>query len=192
MTSACQLSDSLTVVWPRVTNPISLTKENTIPNPKVSPRAKIQNPRAADAALAKKVALSCQILAKLGLFKETTGHVSARSADGANMLIRGRGREETGLLFTKASDVVLANFAGQRIQKSGILKPPNESVIHGEIYKARAAVGGIVHAHPASVVLTSMAGIDLRPIFGGYDPRAMRMASKTRRSKRSSSTHWRA
>jgi len=142
----------------------------------VSPRSKIQNPRAADAALAKKVALSCQILAKLGLFKETTGHVSARSTDGANMFIRGRGREETGLLFTKASDVVLANFAGQRMQKSGILKPPNESVIHGEIYQARPAVGGIVHAHPASVVLTSMAGIELRPIFGGYDPRAMRMA----------------
>src|SRR5688572_13555291 len=92
------------------------------------------------------------------------------------MFIRGRGREEAGLLFTKASDVVLANFAGQRLQKSGILKPPNESVIHGEIYQARPAVGGIVHAHPASVVLTSMAGIELRPIFGGYDPRAMRLA----------------
>ena len=149
--------------------------ETTIQNPKAAPQTNIQNPRA-NAALAKKVALSCQILAKLGLFKETTGHVSARSADGANMLIRGRGREETGLLFTTASDVVLANFDSQRIQKSGILKPPNESVIHGEIYKVRPAVGGIVHAHPASVVLASMAGIALRPIFGGYDPRAMRMA----------------
>ena len=45
-----------------------------------------------------------------------------------------------------------------------------------KLYKARPAVGGIVHAHPASIVLTSMAGIELRPIFGGYDPRAMRMA----------------
>jgi ribulose-5-phosphate 4-epimerase/fuculose-1-phosphate aldolase len=122
------------------------------------------------------VALSCQLLAKLGLFKETTGHVSARSADGKNMLIRGRGKEESGLLFTTLRDIVLADLDGRRIQKTGVLKPPNESCIHGELYKARPDVGAIVHAHPPSVVLTSMAGIELRPIFGGYDPRAMRLA----------------
>jgi len=58
--------------------------------------SKIQSSKL-NAALAKKVALSCQILAKLGLFKETTGHVSARSAVGAAMFIRGRGREESGI-----------------------------------------------------------------------------------------------
>ena len=139
--------------------------------------SRIQNSKL-DGALAKKVALACQILAKLGLFKETTGHVSARSADGASMLIRRRGREETGLLFTQPKDIVRADFDGQRIQKNGVLKPPNESVIHGELYKARPNVGGIVHAHPPSIVLTSMAGIELRPIFGGFDPRGMRMAIK--------------
>ena len=137
--------------------------------------SKIQSSKL-NAALAKKVALSCQILAKLGLFKETTGHVSARSADGVAMFIRGRGREESGLLFTKPSDVVLANFDGQKLDKKSVLKTPNESVIHGELYKARPNVGGIVHAHPPSIVLTSMAGIELRPIFGGFDPRGMRMA----------------
>lgn len=152
-----------------------MRSENPKPVLRKIKASKFQNSKV-DAASAKKVALSCQILAKLGMFKETTGHVSARSADGANMLIRGRGRDETGLLFTKASDVVLADLDGKRVRKTGILKPPNESVIHGEIYKVRPQVGGIVHAHPASIVLTSMAGIELRPIFGGYDPRAMRMA----------------
>jgi hypothetical protein len=139
----------------------------TIPNSKFQ----MQN-RQGDARLAKNVALSCQILAKLGLFKETTGHVSARRTSGAAMLIRGRGREESGLLFTKARDVVAADFAGQKLDKRSVLKTPNESVIHGEIYKARPNVGAIVHAHPPSIVLTSMAGIKLRPIFGGFDPRA--------------------
>lgn len=139
--------------------------------------SKIQN-RSTDLALAKKVALACQILAKLGLCKETTGHVSARSASGAAMVIRGRGREETGLLFTRPSDVVLAGFDGRALENKSILKPPNESVIHGELYKARPDVRGIVHAHPASIVLTSIAGIELRPIFGGYDPRGMRIAIK--------------
>jgi 3,4-dihydroxyphthalate decarboxylase len=102
--------------------------------------------------------------------------VSARSADGKNMLIRGRGKGETGLLFTKPKDIVLADLDGRPVQKTSVLKPPNESCIHGELYKARPDVGAVVHAHPPSIVLTSMAGIELRPIFGGYDPRAMRLA----------------
>ena len=94
------------------------------------------------------------------------------------MLIRGRGREESGLLFTKPNEVLLANFDGQKLDKKSVLKTPNESVIHGELYKARPEIGAVVHAHPPSVVLASMAGIELKPIFGGYDPRAMRMAIK--------------
>jgi hypothetical protein len=58
------------------------------------------------------------------LFKETTGHVSARRTSGAAMLIRGRGREERGLLFTKARDVVAADFAGQKLDKGACLRLP--------------------------------------------------------------------
>lgn len=130
-----------------------------------------------DSALARKVALSCRILAKLGMFKETTGHVSARLGD-THMLIRGRGAKETGLLFTKPGDVIVADLDGRNRDKKTGLKPPNEAVIHGEIYKARSGAGAVVHAHPPSVVLCSMAGIELRPIFGGYDPSSMRLALK--------------
>lgn len=130
-----------------------------------------------DASLARKVALSCRILAKLGMFKETTGHVSARLGDD-HMLIRGRGPNETGLLFTKPSDVIVADLDGRNQDKKAGLKPPNEAVIHGEIYKARSNAAAVVHAHPPSVVLCSMAGIELRPIFGGYDPNSMRLALK--------------
>ena len=129
-------------------------------------------------SLVNTVALSCRILAKLGLVKETTGHVSARTADAKYMLIRGRGKAETGLLFTRGRDIVLADFDGNAVKGSGHLKPPNESCIHGELYKARDNIGAVVHAHPPSVVLASIAGIELRPIFGGYDPRAMRLGLK--------------
>jgi ribulose-5-phosphate 4-epimerase/fuculose-1-phosphate aldolase len=126
-------------------------------------------------SLARKVALSCRILAKLGLFKETTGHVSGRNSQD-QMLIRGRGPKETGLLFTKPSDILLADLEGQSLEKKAGLKPPNEAVIHGEIYKARPEVVCVVHAHPPAVVLCSMAGIELRPIYGGYDPNSMRLS----------------
>jgi len=129
-----------------------------------------------DSSLAKKVALSCRILAKLGLVKETTGHVSCRSGDGKFMLIRGRGRDETGLLFTRPKDIVLTDLEGKGLKNRHGIKPPNESCIHGEIYKARPEVGSVVHAHPPSVVLCTMAGIELRPIYGGYDPQGMKLA----------------
>jgi 3,4-dihydroxyphthalate decarboxylase len=128
-------------------------------------------------SLARKVALSCRILAKLGLVKETTGHVSARH-NAHQMLIRGRGPKETGLLFTKPSDIVLADFEGQSLGRKAGLKPPHEACIHGEIYKARPEVSCVVHAHPPSVVLCSIAGIELRPIYGGYDPHSLRLSLK--------------
>jgi len=130
-----------------------------------------------NASLARKVALSCRILAKLGLFKETTGHVSAHNSRD-QMLIRGRGPKETGLLFTKPGDVLLADLEGQSLERKAGLKPPNEACIHGEIYKARPDVSCVVHAHPPSVVLCSMAGIALRPIYGRYDPHSMRLGVK--------------
>ena len=130
-----------------------------------------------DAALARKIAMSCRILAKLGLVKETTGHVSARNGDN-HMLIRGRGPRESGLLFTKPGDILLADLEGKSLERRTGLKPPNEAVIHGEIYKARPEVACVVHAHPPSVVLSSMAGIELRPIYCGYDPSSMRLSLK--------------
>src|SRR4030095_9537959 len=75
------------------------------------------------------------------MFKETTGHVSAR-LDKEHMLIRGRGPKETGLLFTKPSDVIVADLDGRNRDKKAGLKPPNEAVIHGEIYKARENTAG--------------------------------------------------
>ncbi|MGH7770065.1 MAG: class II aldolase/adducin family protein, partial [Candidatus Binatia bacterium] len=119
--------------------------------------------------------MSCRILAKLGLFKETTGHVSARSGAG-RMLIRGRGGDETGLLYTRPADIVLSDFEGAPIKNRAGLKTPNEACIHGEIYKTKPRVGGVVHAHPPSIVLASIAGIALKPIYGGYDPQGMRLA----------------
>jgi ribulose-5-phosphate 4-epimerase/fuculose-1-phosphate aldolase len=67
------------------------------------------------------------ILAKLGMFKETTGHVSARLGN-AHMLIRGRGPKETGLLFTKRRDVIVADLDGHNQDKKAGLKPPNEAL----------------------------------------------------------------
>ena len=87
--------------------------------------------------LRQKVALSCRILAMTGLVKETTGHVSARIPGTNEMLIRARGAGESGLLFTRAEDVLRVDFDGKGAPADGPIGNPMELPIHGEIYKAR-------------------------------------------------------
>jgi ribulose-5-phosphate 4-epimerase/fuculose-1-phosphate aldolase len=126
--------------------------------------------------LKRKVALSCRILAMLGLVKETTGHVSARVPDSAQLVVRGRGKDETGLLFTSEDDVIRTDFDGNIIGEPAHVGIPNEFPIHGEMYKARAEAGCVVHAHPPGILLCGLTNLELRPIFGAYDPSAMRLA----------------
>lgn len=112
----------------------------------------------------------------MGLVKETTGHVSARIPGTDEMFVRGRGDDESGLLFTTEQEILEVDFDGTMAGPQGSLRPPNELPIHGEIYKTRPQVHSVVHAHPPAVLLCGIAGIELRPIFGGYDPSAMRLA----------------
>jgi ribulose-5-phosphate 4-epimerase/fuculose-1-phosphate aldolase len=122
------------------------------------------------------VALSCRILGMTGLMRETTGHVSARIPGGNEMFIRGRGAQERGLLFTVAEDVPRVDFDGKGIAAGLRVGTPNELPIHGEIYKTRSEVGCVVHVHPPAILRCTIAGVALRPIFGGYDPSAARLA----------------
>lgn len=128
------------------------------------------------AELRRKVALSCRILAMTGLVKETTGHVSARIPGADEMLIRGRGPDETALLFTTDQDILRVDFDGRGVDRAAGLTTPQELPIHGEIYKARPDAACVVHAHPLASLLCGLAGLELRPIFGAYDPAAMRLA----------------
>jgi ribulose-5-phosphate 4-epimerase/fuculose-1-phosphate aldolase len=124
--------------------------------------------------LRRKVALSCRILAMKGLVRETTGHVSARIPDTNEMLIRGRGNGESGLLFTREEDVLRCDFDGSGIADNAAVGTPQELPIHGEIYKARPEAMCVVHAHPPGALLCGITGIELRPIFLAYDPSAAR------------------
>ena len=120
-----------------------------------------------------KVALSCRILAMMGLVREITGHVSARVPGADEMLIRCRGVDEFGLASTAESQVRRVTFDGQGGDLDSDHDRPLELPIHGEILRARPDVGCVVHAHPPAILLCGLAGIDLRPIVGAYDPQAL-------------------
>jgi ribulose-5-phosphate 4-epimerase/fuculose-1-phosphate aldolase len=121
------------------------------------------------------VAQACRILAMEGLVEGVLGHVSVRTGDD-RMLIRCRGRDEHGLLFTRDQDVRLTDFDGTIIGADDGYTVPNELPIHGEVLRRRPEVTAVVHAHPPAVLLCGVAGLELRPVFGSYNIPAMRLA----------------
>lgn len=121
------------------------------------------------------IATSCRILGFMGLVRETTGHVSAR-LDDWRMLIRCRGKDEAGVIFTNAEAVRSVDFDGNNLDHAGQYETPTELPIHGEIYRARPDVKAVVHAHPRASLICTLMGLELKPIFGAFDPNAMSLA----------------
>lgn len=122
------------------------------------------------------IATSCRLLGHLGLVRETTGHVSAR-IDEQRMHIRCRGPSEAGLIFTEPDAVRSVNFDGKDLDGADTYEIPSEFPIHAEIYRARPEVCAVVHAHPRASLMCTVLGLDLRPVFGAFDPNALAIAA---------------
>jgi ribulose-5-phosphate 4-epimerase/fuculose-1-phosphate aldolase len=125
-----------------------------------------------------KVAVSCRILGMLDLVRESTGHVSARIPGTDEMWIRCRGGDELGLTFTGIHNVRRTDFDGQGGGVGPDHASPNETPIHGEIYRAHQEVGAVVHAHPYYALMCGITNLEFRPIFGAYDPSALDIVIK--------------
>lgn len=123
-----------------------------------------------------KIAQSCRILASLGILKGIHGHVSHRIADTEEMLIRCRGDVEYGVNYTTSDQIRRLAFDGTGDDLGDIYEAPRELPIHGEILRVRPEVNCVIHGHPPATLLCGIAGIELRPIFGSYDPQALSIA----------------
>ena len=126
------------------------------------------------AALAEAVATACRVMAHSGLVEHVLGHISARVSDD-ELLLRCRGRSESGLAYTTADDIRLVPVTGSR--DLGDWTAPNEAPIHTEIMRRRPGVTAVVHAHPPAVVALSLTGTALLPIYGAYDIPGARLAA---------------
>jgi ribulose-5-phosphate 4-epimerase/fuculose-1-phosphate aldolase len=120
------------------------------------------------------IATACRILAHRGLMEDVLGHVSVRSGDG--LMVRSRGAQERGLLFTTPDEV--RHVSGDGLIDDPAYSPPNELPIHTAVLAARCDVRVVVHAHPPAVVALDLAGLALRPIVGAYNIPASRMAAE--------------
>lgn len=126
--------------------------------------------------LRQRLADACRVLGVLGLATGNTGHLSVRVPDSDNLLIRARGPAEAGVRYTTPAEIIEVTPDGE--VAAGVtdgLYPPQEVFIHTEVYRARGDVMSVVHVHPATVVLFTIAGVPLLPIFGAYDPSALKL-----------------
>jgi ribulose-5-phosphate 4-epimerase/fuculose-1-phosphate aldolase len=125
-----------------------------------------------------KVATSCRILGMQGLVRESTGHVSARIPGTDEMFVRCRGGDERGLLFTDVDNVRRVDFDGNGPGMGDRHARPNETPIHGEIYRAHPEVQAIVHAHPYYALMCGVTDLQYRPVFAAYDPSSLSIILK--------------
>lgn len=110
-------------------------------------------------SLAGKVALACNILAHEGQGDLTLGHVSARLPTLDRMLMKAAG---WGLEEVTSEDVLEVDFDGHVHGGSG--RRHSEYPIHAEIYRARPAVGCVVHTHPAAAIALAARGETIKAV----------------------------
>ncbi len=121
------------------------------------------------------VATACRILAHRGLVDGVLGHVSARLGDGT-YVIRCRGPRESGVGLTQVEDVRRITADGVLVEPESEWSVPKETPIHTGLLARRPEVGAVVHAHPPAALLSGLANLTPRPVFGAFNIPAMRMA----------------
>jgi len=129
------------------------------------------------------LARACRVMGKLEVTKSTYGHISMRveaaAADGRDLvLIRARGPGESGIRYTAADDIILVDLDGKKVAGRDDLHVPKEVFIHTQLLRARPDVQSVLHAHPATVMLFTICDKPLLPLFGAYDPQALRLVRK--------------
>ncbi len=116
------------------------------------------------------VAQACRVAAARSLVNGILGHLSLR-VDDERLLVRCRSDTDTGIAFTRPTDVRLVKFDGTAATPGELdgSRVPNELPIHVETMLADPRHRAVAHLHPPAVVAADLAGIGIRPIYGAYD-----------------------
>jgi L-fuculose-phosphate aldolase len=124
-----------------------------------------------------RIATACRVLGKMELTRSLRGHISARIPGTDRIFIRARGPAESGVRYTTEDEIVEIGLDGNPVAGMAEgLRTPSEVFIHTEIFRSRADVNAVIHLHPPTVVLFTVAGVPLLPIYGAYDPQGLGIA----------------
>lgn len=117
--------------------------------------------------LKQRVATCCRLMYHEGLFTYS-GHVSVRIPDTDRLLIHPHTESR---LAVSAEDILVVDLDTNVVE--GTAKPPTETRIHTEVYRARPEVGAVAHLHSEMAILFTLAEVDLVP----FKNHAVRWAS---------------
>ena len=114
-------------------------------------------------ALKKRLAKVHRIITAGGIWPLTKGHVSCRVPGTDHVLILGHIHSEgRNLADTDVDDIVTVDIEGNFIE--GRIEAVDERYAHTEVYKARADVRAVVHAHPPIATAFGIAGVSILPV----------------------------
>lgn len=125
--------------------------------------------------LREKIVLSCRMIGRLGLSKGSYGHVSARIPETDQVLIKAKGPGGAALEFTTDEDVIMIDLAGKVLEAAEGRDAPGETAMHLAVYKSRPETMSVIHTHPDWLVLLTVCGKPLLPIYTGYNPASIRL-----------------
>ena len=128
-------------------------------------------------ALRARVAKACRVVGRMDLTRALRGHISARIPGTDRIFVKARGPAESGVRYTTDEQIVEVGLDGKPV--AGMpdgLRGPSEVFIHTAIYRDRPEVNAVLHMHPPTVVLFTVVGKPLLPIYGGYDPYGLGLA----------------
>ncbi len=113
-----------------------------------------------EAALRRRLAEACRILALADQGDDVWGHATVRvpGTDTFWMKPAGLGFEEI-----RSEDLLLVDLDGKVLR--GRLPRHSEVFIHAEVLRARPNVNGVVHTHPVPATVFASLGVPLRPIL---------------------------
>ena len=100
---------------------------------------------------------ACRILANEHII-DAFGHISLRIPETDRFLIP----PFVSAALVKKSDLLTLDFDGRVVEGNGA--PNREIFIHSELYKSRADIGSVCHAHSPMVKVFAALGEPLRPI----------------------------
>ena len=98
----------------------------------------------------------------------SAGNISVRLPDG-NLLITPSGINKGKLT---PDDLLIIDLDGNCLNGDATCRPSSELPMHLEVYRQRADVGAVIHAHPITCVALSLVGISLQD---SYIPEALVM-----------------
>jgi L-fuculose-phosphate aldolase len=132
-----------------------------------------------ESQIRKDICRICGLLYSRGLIRGPSGNVSARLGEDRILLTPGG----TMKFDLTPDQLITVNFDGEKVEPitsaNKNLKPTSELAMHMEVYRRRADVGGVVHAHTSHAVALTVAGQPLRTqvltegmLFLGFVPTA--------------------